>query len=102
MASSVLNLESAAEPLYIYSESLDPVPDPVAPSPPLSAQPATMDNAYALPIDAVLANFSVKEQTGLTDNQVSELRNKHGRNGARSPNPTISRILVAPPYQIRP
>lgn len=82
MASSVLNLESTAEPLYIDSESLDPDPDPVAPSPPLSAQPATMDNAYALPIDAVLANFSVKEQTGLTDSQVSELRNKHGRNGA--------------------
>lgn len=42
-----------------------------------------MDNAYALPIDAVLANFSVKQQSGLTDNQVSELRKKHGRNGTQ-------------------
>ncbi|KAM0520171.1 hypothetical protein ACHAPE_003451 [Trichoderma viride] len=47
-----------------------------------------MDNAYALPIDAVLANFSVKEQTGLTDNQVSELRNKHGRNAIPEEPPT--------------
>lgn len=48
-----------------------------------------MDNAYALPIDAVLANFSVKEKTGLTDNQVSELRNQHGRNGVYSLNPRM-------------
>ncbi|KAM0451349.1 hypothetical protein ACHAPV_005334 [Trichoderma viride] len=47
-----------------------------------------MDNAYALPIDAVLANFSVKEKTGLTDNQVSELRNQHGRNAIPEEPPT--------------
>jgi hypothetical protein len=49
-----------------------------------------MDNAYALPIDAVLANFKVEEHNGLTDNQVTELRNKHGRNGAQSPSPGAS------------
>jgi hypothetical protein len=45
-----------------------------------------MDNAYALPIDAVLANFNVQERSGLTDSQVEELRKKHGRNGAQTPN----------------
>jgi hypothetical protein len=49
-----------------------------------------MDNAYALPIDAVLANFHVEEHNGLTDNQVTELRNKHGRNGAQFTSPRAS------------
>ncbi|PKK47963.1 hypothetical protein CI102_8010 [Trichoderma harzianum] len=47
-----------------------------------------MDNAYALPIDAVLANFKVEEHNGLTDNQVTELRNKHGRNAIPEEPPT--------------
>ncbi|UKZ77862.1 hypothetical protein TrVFT333_005588 [Trichoderma virens FT-333] len=47
-----------------------------------------MDNAYALPIDAVLANFHVEEHNGLTDNQVTELRNKHGRNAIPEEPPT--------------
>lgn len=47
-----------------------------------------MDNAYALPIDAVLANFNVQERSGLTDSQVEELRKKHGRNAIPEEPPT--------------
>ncbi|KAH0498837.1 hypothetical protein TgHK011_006067 [Trichoderma gracile] len=47
-----------------------------------------MDNAYALPIDAVLANFNVQERSGLTDSQVEELRKKYGRNAIPEEPPT--------------
>jgi Ca2+ transporting ATPase len=40
----------------------------------------TMESAFAKPVGDVLANFNVNEATGLSDSQVTELRNKHGRN----------------------
>ena len=40
-----------------------------------------MDDAFARPIDQVLANFKVDERAGLSDKQVEELRNKFGKNG---------------------
>lgn len=39
-----------------------------------------MESAFAKPVGDVLANFNVNEATGLSDSQVTELRNKHGRN----------------------
>lgn len=44
-----------------------------------------MENAYALPIDKVLASFQVDVHEGLTDEQTNELRKKHGRNGRFNP-----------------
>lgn len=40
-----------------------------------------MDNAFAKPIDGVLSTLGVDRTTGLTDEQVSRLRAKHGKNG---------------------
>ncbi len=42
-----------------------------------------MDNAYALPVDEVLGSFAVDAAAGLTDTQVADLRQKHGKNGMR-------------------
>jgi Ca2+ transporting ATPase len=39
-----------------------------------------MESAFAKPVGDVLANFNVNETAGLSDTQVTELRNKHGRN----------------------
>ncbi|PHH71429.1 hypothetical protein CDD80_5286 [Ophiocordyceps camponoti-rufipedis] len=47
-----------------------------------------MDNAFARPITAVLAEFQVDEQKGLSDSQVRQLRNKHGRNAIPEEPPT--------------
>jgi hypothetical protein len=40
-----------------------------------------MENAFAKPIQAVFDQFRVDPKDGLTDEQVIELRTKHGRNG---------------------
>ena len=40
-----------------------------------------MESAFARPIQAVLDHFQVDLKTGLTDEQVVELRIKHGKNG---------------------
>jgi hypothetical protein len=40
-----------------------------------------MDNAFATPIDQVLAKFQVDADAGLSNDQVNELRKKHGSNG---------------------
>ncbi|EGU89244.1 hypothetical protein FOXB_00197 [Fusarium oxysporum f. sp. conglutinans Fo5176] len=47
-----------------------------------------MENAFAKPVGDVLANFNVNEATGLSDSQVTELRNKHGRNSIPEEPPT--------------
>lgn len=47
-----------------------------------------MDNAFARPITAVLAEFQVDEHKGLSDSQVRQLRNKHGRNAIPEEPPT--------------
>ncbi|KAL2757105.1 hypothetical protein ACRALDRAFT_2101739 [Sodiomyces alcalophilus JCM 7366] len=39
-----------------------------------------MDNAFAKPVDQVLANFKVDARTGLRDDQVKSLRSKYGKN----------------------
>lgn len=41
-----------------------------------------MESAFLTPISKVLGHFQVDEHAGLTDKQVTELRNKHGRNCA--------------------
>jgi len=40
-----------------------------------------MENAFAKPVDDVLAELGVNPATGLTDEQVSRQRAKHGKNG---------------------
>ncbi len=40
-----------------------------------------MENAFAQPAQAVLNNFQVDPKAGLTDEQVTKLRAKHGKNG---------------------
>lgn len=49
-----------------------------------------MENAFAHPIATVLANFDVDEHDGLSNKQVEDLRNKHGRNGTHWPSPCDS------------
>ena len=45
-----------------------------------------MESSFARSIKQVLENFNVKPSQGLTDAQVSDLRKKHGRNGAYTRN----------------
>lgn len=40
-----------------------------------------MEDAFAHPIGQVLGHFKVDSKAGLTDAQVLEQRNKHGKNG---------------------
>ena len=40
-----------------------------------------MENAYVSSPEAVLQRFQVAESSGLSDEQVSQSRDKHGRNG---------------------
>ncbi|RDA92298.1 hypothetical protein CP533_3271 [Ophiocordyceps camponoti-saundersi (nom. inval.)] len=47
-----------------------------------------MENAFARPIAAVLAEFDVDESKGLNDQQVQQLRKKHGRNAIPEEPPT--------------
>ncbi|KAH7133511.1 hypothetical protein EDB81DRAFT_103324 [Dactylonectria macrodidyma] len=47
-----------------------------------------MEDAFARPADDVLANFNVDSVDGLSDAQVAELRNKHGRNSIPEEPPT--------------
>jgi Ca2+ transporting ATPase len=55
-----------------------------------------MENAFAKPADDVLAELGVSPATGLTDEQVSRQRAKHGKNGmscpSNPPGPTRSRL----------
>jgi Ca2+ transporting ATPase len=50
-----------------------------------------MENAFAHPIDEVVANFGADANTGLTANQVADLRKKHGRNGTPAVLPPVPR-----------
>lgn len=54
-----------------------------------------MENAFARSTDEVLSTFGVKASAGLTDTQVKELRNKHGKNGTRRDPPSANAL---PPY----
>ncbi|KAK4151468.1 hypothetical protein C8A00DRAFT_35872 [Chaetomidium leptoderma] len=47
-----------------------------------------MDDAFAKPIDEVLGTLGVNAATGLTDEQVSRLRAKHGKNAIDEEPPT--------------
>ncbi|KAI1779896.1 calcium-transporting ATPase sarcoplasmic/endoplasmic reticulum type [Hypoxylon cercidicola] len=47
-----------------------------------------MESAFAKPIPEVLANFQVNGSSGLTDEQVSELRAKYGKNSIAEEPPT--------------
>ncbi|RCI11128.1 hypothetical protein L249_7282 [Ophiocordyceps polyrhachis-furcata BCC 54312] len=47
-----------------------------------------MENSFARPIAAVLAEFDVDEFKGLNDKQVQQLRRKHGRNAIPEEPPT--------------
>ncbi|KAI5866925.1 calcium-transporting ATPase sarcoplasmic/endoplasmic reticulum type [Durotheca rogersii] len=47
-----------------------------------------MENAFAKPIDEILANFKVDPRAGLTDDQAAELRTKHGKNSIPEEPPT--------------
>ncbi|KAI0200322.1 putative calcium P-type ATPase [Astrocystis sublimbata] len=47
-----------------------------------------MDDAFAQPVKAVLDHFQADPTTGLTDNQIVELRVKHGRNAIPEEPPT--------------
>ncbi|KAI0428817.1 putative calcium P-type ATPase [Xylaria sp. FL1042] len=47
-----------------------------------------MENAFAQPIQAVLAHFQVDPKAGLTDEQVIQLRTKHGKNAIPEEPPT--------------
>ncbi|KAI1487225.1 calcium-transporting ATPase sarcoplasmic/endoplasmic reticulum type [Biscogniauxia mediterranea] len=47
-----------------------------------------MENAFARPIEEVLANFGVDAHDGLTDEQVVDLRTKHGKNAIPEEPPT--------------
>ncbi|KAF7537887.1 hypothetical protein G7Z17_g12764 [Cylindrodendrum hubeiense] len=47
-----------------------------------------MEDAFAHPADEVLANFNVNSIEGLSDAQVADLRNKHGRNSIPEEPPT--------------
>jgi hypothetical protein len=60
-----------------------------------------MENAFAKPTGDVLAELGVNPATGLTDEQVSRQRAKHGKNGMSChvlppsilpPGPTRSRL----------
>lgn len=44
-----------------------------------------MDNAYAKPADEVLVHLGVDRTSGLTDEQVTRSRAKHGKNGPPLP-----------------
>lgn len=43
-----------------------------------------MDNAFARPVEAVLANFDVDTSRGLSDEKIVALRKIHGKNGLSS------------------
>ncbi|KAI1804099.1 calcium-transporting ATPase sarcoplasmic/endoplasmic reticulum type [Daldinia bambusicola] len=47
-----------------------------------------MESAFAKSTDEVLAAFNVDPKAGLTDEQIAELRNKHGRNSIPEEPPT--------------
>ncbi|KUI66000.1 Sarcoplasmic/endoplasmic reticulum calcium ATPase 3 [Cytospora mali] len=47
-----------------------------------------MENAFSKPIDEVLSTLGVQASTGLTDAQVTKLRNKHGKNAIAEEPPT--------------
>ncbi|KAI0019550.1 calcium-transporting ATPase sarcoplasmic/endoplasmic reticulum type [Xylariomycetidae sp. FL0641] len=47
-----------------------------------------MENAFAKPIEAVLGHFGVDAAAGLTDEQVIDLRTKHGKNAIPEEPPT--------------
>jgi Ca2+ transporting ATPase len=47
-----------------------------------------MEAAFARSTKQVLAHFKVDENTGLTNNQIDELRKKHGRNSIPEEPPT--------------
>ncbi|KAI0482891.1 calcium-transporting ATPase sarcoplasmic/endoplasmic reticulum type [Xylariaceae sp. FL0804] len=47
-----------------------------------------MERAYAKPIEAVLANFDVNPKAGLSEEQVVDLRVKHGKNAIAEEPPT--------------
>ncbi|ROV97518.1 hypothetical protein VSDG_04546 [Cytospora chrysosperma] len=47
-----------------------------------------MENAFAKPTDQVLSTLGVQASTGLTDAQVTELRNKYGKNAIAEEPPT--------------
>ncbi|KAG4220417.1 hypothetical protein PC116_g31104, partial [Phytophthora cactorum] len=47
-----------------------------------------MESAFAKPTDEVLAEFNVDPKAGLTDEQIAELRNKHGKNSIPEEPPT--------------
>jgi Ca2+ transporting ATPase len=47
-----------------------------------------MDNAFARPVDQVLAEFQVDVGAGLTNAQVKQSREKHGRNAIPEEPPT--------------
>lgn len=56
-----------------------------------------MESAFAKPVDDVLANFKVDAKTGLSDAQVTELRNKYGRNCMSTSNealPSTTTVLT--------
>ncbi|KAK6954501.1 hypothetical protein Daesc_004468 [Daldinia eschscholtzii] len=47
-----------------------------------------MESAFAKPTNEVLAEFNVDPKAGLTDEQIAELRNKHGKNSIPEEPPT--------------
>ncbi|KAI1341623.1 calcium-transporting ATPase sarcoplasmic/endoplasmic reticulum type [Xylariaceae sp. FL0016] len=47
-----------------------------------------MESAFAKPVEAVLANFNVDAKAGLTEEQVIDLRLKHGKNAIPEEPPT--------------
>jgi Ca2+ transporting ATPase len=55
-----------------------------------------MDNAFAKSTDEVLGTLGVNLKTGLTDEQVSRLRAKHGKNGMPCPPSPESRASSMP------
>jgi Ca2+ transporting ATPase len=53
-----------------------------------------MDNAFAKSIDEVLGTLGVSKTTGLTNEQVTQSRAKHGKNGMRRlPSPRYPLLL---------
>jgi Ca2+ transporting ATPase len=54
-----------------------------------------MENAFAKPIDEVLGTLNVNPATGLTDEQVSRLQAKYGKNGMPSSSPVPPGSQVA-------
>ncbi|KAL2022660.1 hypothetical protein VTK56DRAFT_4741 [Thermocarpiscus australiensis] len=58
-----------------------------------------MDNAFARPIDEVLRTLGVHPETGLTDEQVSKLQAKYGKNAIPEEPPTPLWKLVLEQFQ---